>query len=185
MPQLAQTPPAQTPPAQPLRPRPLRPRPLRPIRPAQTCRQIGPAQTGPELTRRGALFAAAISLAARSAFAAEPLSLLNVSYDPTRELYRDINRAFIAAWKKTGAEPITINQSHGGSGAQARAVLDGLAGRCRHPGAGRRHRRPGQARADRAPTGRRGCRTTPRPTPARSCSWCARATRRRSRTGPT
>ena len=53
-------------------------------------------------------------------------TLLNVSYDPTRELYRAINPAFIAAWKaKTGGE-ITINQSHGGSGAQSRAVLEGL-----------------------------------------------------------
>jgi sulfate transport system substrate-binding protein len=52
--------------------------------------------------------------------------LLNVSYDPTRELYRDINRAFIAAWHKKTGQRITINQSHGGSGAQARSVLDGL-----------------------------------------------------------
>ncbi len=53
-------------------------------------------------------------------------TLLNVSYDPTRELYRDIDRAFVAAWKKKTGQQVTINQSHGGSGAQARAVLDGL-----------------------------------------------------------
>jgi sulfate/thiosulfate-binding protein len=53
--------------------------------------------------------------------------LLNVSYDPTRELYREINAAFIAEWNANNATKIrTIRQSHGGSGAQARAVIDGL-----------------------------------------------------------
>jgi sulfate transport system substrate-binding protein len=65
-------------------------------------------------------------LAASLAFAAGPVKLLNVSYDPTRELYKDINDAFIKQWKaKTGTD-VTISQSHGGSGAQALAVLDGL-----------------------------------------------------------
>jgi sulfate/thiosulfate-binding protein len=55
-----------------------------------------------------------------------PLTLLNVSYDPTRELYQDFNAAFTRYWKaKTGVE-VTIKQSHGGSGKQARAVIDGL-----------------------------------------------------------
>ncbi|MEX3839898.1 MULTISPECIES: sulfate ABC transporter substrate-binding protein [Paraburkholderia] len=53
-------------------------------------------------------------------------SLLNVSYDPTRELYQDINEAFIKQWKAKTGETLTIKQSHGGSGAQARSVLDGL-----------------------------------------------------------
>jgi sulfate/thiosulfate-binding protein len=53
--------------------------------------------------------------------------LLNVSYDPTRELYRDLNALFAADWKKKTGESITIRMSHGGSGAQARAVIDGLA----------------------------------------------------------
>jgi len=53
-------------------------------------------------------------------------SLLNVSYDPTRELYRDINGLFAAAWKQKTGEDITIHMSHGGSGAQARAVIAGL-----------------------------------------------------------
>lgn len=53
-------------------------------------------------------------------------TLLNVSYDPTRELYVDINKAFIAAWQKTSGQTIKIDQSHGGSGKQARAVIDGL-----------------------------------------------------------
>lgn len=70
------------------------------------------------------LFGAAL-LAAASA-RAESLELLNVSYDPTRELYRAVNNAFIPEYKaKTGTD-LTIKQSHGGSGTQARAVVDGL-----------------------------------------------------------
>ncbi len=53
------------------------------------------------------------------------LTLLNVSYDPTRELYRDYNAVFAAYWKQKTGQTITIQQSHGGSGAQARAVIDG------------------------------------------------------------
>ena len=79
------------------------------------------------LPRRGAIAAAAGALFAMQARAAEPTTLLNVSYDPTRELYREVNRAFISDWKAKTGETITLNQSHGGSGAQARAVLDGLA----------------------------------------------------------
>jgi sulfate transport system substrate-binding protein len=52
--------------------------------------------------------------------------LLNVSYDPTRELYTDVNRAFAAAWKAEHGTGVTIEQSHGGSGKQARGVIDGL-----------------------------------------------------------
>ena len=59
--------------------------------------------------------------------AADPITLLNVSYDPTRELYAAINPAFAAAWKAQTAQEVTINQSHGGSGKQARAVIDGIA----------------------------------------------------------
>jgi sulfate transport system substrate-binding protein len=59
-------------------------------------------------------------------FAAAPIKLLNVSYDPTRELYQEINAAFAKQWKaKTGAD-VQIAQSHGGSGKQARSVIDGL-----------------------------------------------------------
>ena len=53
--------------------------------------------------------------------------LLNVSYDPTRELYKEVNAAFTAGWKAKTGESITIRMSHGGSGGQARAVIDGLA----------------------------------------------------------
>ncbi len=52
--------------------------------------------------------------------------LLNVSYDPTRELYREINAAFAARWKEQTGETVTIRASHGGSGSQARSVIDGL-----------------------------------------------------------
>ena len=62
---------------------------------------------------------------AGSAFAAD-VSLLNVSYDPTRELYVDFNKAFSAAYQKDTGKSIEIKQSHGGSGSQARAVIDGL-----------------------------------------------------------
>jgi sulfate/thiosulfate-binding protein len=57
---------------------------------------------------------------------AKPLTLLNVSYDPTRELYKDVNAAFINYWKSRTGQQLTINQSHGGSGKQARSVIDGL-----------------------------------------------------------
>ena len=53
-------------------------------------------------------------------------ALLNVSYDPTRELYREINAAFAEAWKAKTGEAITVRASHGGSGAQARTVIDGV-----------------------------------------------------------
>jgi sulfate transport system substrate-binding protein len=53
-------------------------------------------------------------------------TLLNVSYDPTRELYKAINAAFLKDWKAKGGEDVAIEQSHGGSGKQARAVIDGL-----------------------------------------------------------
>jgi len=54
-------------------------------------------------------------------------SLLNVSYDPTRELYDEYNKAFVKHWKAETGETVTIKQSHGGSGRQARSVIDGLA----------------------------------------------------------
>jgi sulfate/thiosulfate-binding protein len=57
---------------------------------------------------------------------AEPLTLLNVSYDPTRELYEDFNTAFANHWEATHGQKLSIRQSHGGSGKQARAVIDGL-----------------------------------------------------------
>jgi sulfate transport system substrate-binding protein len=61
-----------------------------------------------------------------SAAAIADVSILNVSYDPTRELYQDIDAAFAKQWKAKTGETVTIKQSHGGSGKQARAVIDGL-----------------------------------------------------------
>ena len=71
------------------------------------------------------LLAATAVLISTIAHAAE-VKLLNVSYDPTRELYRAVNTAFAADWKAKTGDTVTINQSHGGSGKQARAVIDGL-----------------------------------------------------------
>ena len=66
----------------------------------------------------------ALSMFATTALA--DTTLLNVSYDPTRELYRDFNAAFAAKWKLQTGETLKINQSHGGSGKQSRSVIDGL-----------------------------------------------------------
>ena len=79
------------------------------------------------LRRRAALVAAAtfgLTLAA-GAFAKD-LQLLNVSYDPTRELYREYNAAFADHWQKTRGQKVAVEASHGGSGKQARSVIDGL-----------------------------------------------------------
>lgn len=67
----------------------------------------------------------AASLIAGSVFAKD-ITLLNVSYDPTRELYRDFNAAFAKHWKEKTGDNVSVDQSHGGSGAQSRAVIDGL-----------------------------------------------------------
>ncbi|HEX5537138.1 MAG TPA: sulfate ABC transporter substrate-binding protein [Sphingobium sp.] len=70
--------------------------------------------------------AAAIAVGAGSIAAAAPQTLLNVSYDPTRELYVAINAAFAKYWASKGGGQVAIRQSHGGSGKQARSVIDGL-----------------------------------------------------------
>ena len=57
---------------------------------------------------------------------AAEVSLLNVSYDPTRELYQDVNKSFAEYWKKTSGQDVKIKQSHGGAAKQARSVIDGL-----------------------------------------------------------
>ncbi|MBX9846168.1 MAG: sulfate ABC transporter substrate-binding protein [Xanthobacteraceae bacterium] len=63
---------------------------------------------------------------APAAAQAQNVTLLNVSYDPTRELYREFNAAFARHWKDKTGQTVSVRQSHGGSGAQARAVIDGL-----------------------------------------------------------
>lgn len=72
------------------------------------------------------VLAAALTLVSLVAHAQPAVSLLNVSYDPTRELYVEYNAAFIKYWKAKTGQDVTIRQSHGGSGKQARAVIDGL-----------------------------------------------------------
>jgi sulfate/thiosulfate transport system substrate-binding protein len=72
---------------------------------------------------------AAVTLVAAASFVSPVRAnseLLNVSYDPTRELYQEFNAKFAEHWKSTTGENVTVNQSHGGSGKQARAVIDGL-----------------------------------------------------------
>ena len=69
--------------------------------------------------------AAGIALTALPSFA-QGVTLLNVSYDPTRELYVDYNKAFAAYWKGKTGQAVTIKQSHGGSGKQARSIIDGI-----------------------------------------------------------
>ena len=84
--------------------------------------------TSPKFGRR-ARAAAALSLVCallHTGAARADATLLNVSYDPTRELYQDVNRAFAATWYEQTGERVRIRQSHGGSGKQARAVIDGL-----------------------------------------------------------
>ncbi len=73
-----------------------------------------------------ALSALVLASAAGSSLAQTPVSLLNVSYDPTRELYVEFNAAFVKHWKAISGQDVAIKQSHGGSGKQARSVIDGL-----------------------------------------------------------
>src|SRR3954468_19529780 len=67
-----------------------------------------------------------LAFAAATFASAKTIELLNVSYDPTRELYVDFNKAFAAHWKAKTGDDVTVKQSHGGSGKQARSVIDGL-----------------------------------------------------------
>ena len=143
------------------------------------------------LTKRR-LLAVASAVPVLSAFASaqaqapQDVVLTNVSYDPTRELYKAINEAFAKHWKASTGQKVTVARVHGGSGKQARAVIDGLeADVVTLALADDIDAIAAQVEAASRRTGRRGCRTTARPTPRPSCSWCARATRRASRTGTT
>ena len=81
------------------------------------------------VARAGAALAIAAGLLGEgraSAADAKPVQLLNVSYDPTRELYEEVNAAFARHWKAKSGQDLVVRQSHGGSGKQARAVIDGL-----------------------------------------------------------
>ncbi len=87
-----------------------------------------PAIFSPALRRNLLKFAAVGALLAASwgASAQAPITLLNVSYDPTRELYVEFNAAFTKYWKAKTGQDVSIKQSHGGSGKQARSIIDGL-----------------------------------------------------------
>jgi sulfate/thiosulfate transport system substrate-binding protein len=76
---------------------------------------------------RGFVAGAVVMAALAGAAQAADVTLLNVSYDPTRELYLDVNKAFAAKFKAQTGKTVEIKQSHGGSGKQARSVIDGLA----------------------------------------------------------
>jgi sulfate transport system substrate-binding protein len=79
-----------------------------------------------QIVRAAATALVAVLAGCSGTSSAGRVTLLNVSYDPTRELYEDYNRAFAVHWKTTTGQDIAIRQSHGGSGKQARAVIDGL-----------------------------------------------------------
>ncbi|MET0373160.1 MAG: sulfate ABC transporter substrate-binding protein [Rhizorhabdus sp.] len=73
-----------------------------------------------------AALAASLATVSTAVVSAAPVQLLNVSYDPTRELYVAINAAFARSWKAQTGQDVSVRQSHGGSGKQARSVIDGL-----------------------------------------------------------
>ena len=86
-----------------------------------------PIKPGAAPYRRAVLLGLAMAASLASASSAQAQSeILNVSYDPTRELYREINAAFAEEWKAKTGEAITVRAAHGGSGAQARTVIDGI-----------------------------------------------------------
>jgi sulfate transport system substrate-binding protein len=111
-------------------------------------------------------------------------TLLNASYDVAREFYKDYNGAFVAHYKKTTGKDVKIDQAHGGSSAQARAVADGL-----DADVVTMNTPPTSSswptRASWPKTGPNASLTTQRLPPRPCCSWCARATPRASRTGTT
>ena len=78
------------------------------------------------MIRKLAIGLAVLSVLGAAQTASANTNLLNVSYDPTRELYVDVNAAFAKAYKAQSGDAVTIRQSHGGSGKQARSVIDGL-----------------------------------------------------------
>ena len=94
------------------------------MRDLNTPTRRGVLATGAALSAAGA--APALVAGPALAAGAKPITLLNVSYDPTRELYKQINAAYAKYWKDKTGQDLVINQSHGGSGKQARSMIDGL-----------------------------------------------------------
>ena len=85
-----------------------------------------PSSLHRSFSRRAALALVSAAALFSGPALAKDVTLLNVSYDPTRELYQDYNKAFAAYWKGRTGDTVTVKQSHGGSGKQARSVIDGL-----------------------------------------------------------
>lgn len=148
---------------------------------------------GGATTRRLFLFATAAGLLATLSACSgggktggKSVEITNVSYDPTRELYQAINPAFATYWKQRTGQDVTFRMSHGGSGKQSRAIIDGLeadvATRWRWPMTSTPSRRRASCSP---PTGKRRCPTIARPTPRPLFSLCARAIPRPSATGAT
>ena len=99
----------------------------RPARRRDSARDADrPSIMRPALARGLVAFLALAAFFAAAGAAAKTIELLNVSYDPTREFYADYNAAFAKYWKARTGDDVVIRQSHGGSGAQARSVIDGL-----------------------------------------------------------
>jgi sulfate transport system substrate-binding protein len=103
------------------------------------------------------------SLAFAGLASAASVELLNVSYDPTRELYTEYNAAFVKYWKQKNGQDVTIRQSHGGSGKQARTVIDGLQADVVTLALAYDIDALAKQASCSRPTGRRACRTTARP----------------------
>ena len=160
-------------------------RPSRPFSSSAPRREVSIRRSVMSRTPRIRLAAAALVAAAVvSPVAARKVSILNVSYDPTRELYQDVNAAFADDWKaKTGddAHRPAVARRLRQAGARGRSTASRpTSSRWRWRTTSTRSRR---VRACSPPTGRSGCRTTAARTPRRSCSSSARGIRRGSRTG--
>ena len=122
---------------------------------------------------------------AACATTASATELLNVSYDPTRELFRAINTEFAADWRAKTGGTVRVNTSHGGSGKQARAVIDGLDADVVTLALAADIDSIANWRACCPSIGNPGCPTTVRRIIPPSYFWCARAIRNTSATGTT
>ena len=105
---------------------------------------------------------------------AKEIKLLNVSYDPTRELYTEYNAAFAKYWKAKSGDDVVVSQSHGGSGKQAQSVINGLEADVVTLALAYDIDAISTRQNYCPPTGRSVCRTTARLTPRPLCFWCAK-----------
>ena len=120
-------------------------------------------------------------LLAATSVMAKDIQLLNVSYDPTRELYEQYNKAFSAHWKQQTGDNVVIRQSHGGSGKQATSVINGIEADVVTLALA--YDVDAIAERGRIESGSNVCRITPHRTLPPLFSWCVRAIRSRSMTG--